>query len=349
VIEPRRAFRTICISIICAASLVGAYFAYGPIRSGWDHPVAPAPGPKLDRWATPALILGEGKQNEILTGSFSIRNIGTEPLTFRLDGSCACAELNPKEGEVAPGEVQDITIGVRLREEGRTETVTYNVKTNDPDAAETHFSVNANCPAPFTVTPPRIDLGTVLAGEAVPPVTVVVRAGTGKSPPPVPIFQASSATKGLTVAKADEAGEQRFDVRFVPGADRGAVTGDITLRSPDGKTEVRIPFAAEVVGPLSIAPRSVELRRGKGDARADVLLWRPDGKALGSLDEAACPAGVRVEDLSAPGAVRRRFSILVPEGVALPVGSEVRFRFAGIAERAAVSIRLADATAVKVP
>src|SRR5438552_14469550 len=76
-------------------------------------------GPVLVVYGPNIMELGSGKEGDVLTGTIVLHNRGNAPLVYRLRTGCACAKLTPASGEIAPQDSLEISLGLRLRTEGR--------------------------------------------------------------------------------------------------------------------------------------------------------------------------------------------------------------------------------------
>jgi hypothetical protein len=275
-----------------------------------DHP---ARGPRLERWTTLETYLGEGKLGEILSGSFRLRNVGTEPLTFTIRAGCDCASLSPREGIIPPGEIQEVSVGVRLRYEGKDEHVRLEIYTNDPDAAPYVLEVRGNCPAAFLTAPRSLDFNDVVEGTER-TLTLRVLGPQGEPLPSSADLRFHSTSDHWTVDRASTADEGWvLAVKLRATAPRGHIQGEIVLSLPEAEREVKVPVVAYVVAPVLVAPRTVTLRateqRADGPREGKFIVWRPDGQHLGRLTKIDPPEGIVVEESGDPKAIRRLFVV----------------------------------------
>jgi hypothetical protein len=327
-------------TLACAAGV--ALFA------GWTylgiakprHPAAPANGPHLEKWSSAAMDLGDGKPGEVLTGTFRLRNVGTEPLRFHIAASCACAQLQPREGTVAAGDAVEVLAGVRLRSEGSREHVRLQIMTNDPQEPVAEFYVQACCPAPFEVTPQAIDFGDVSAGAS-PEVRLRVRDGKGNPLAPESVRIEGPASPHVSVVQDAKGKEFVAFVRLSRAAPPGRFATEIKLRAMGGEKTMRVPVTANVLPLVLIAPRTLELRsprEGKG-VEGEFLVWRTDGALLGKLLAIDTPPGLAVAELDSSGR-RRRFRVRAEAAANAVDLVPLRLSFQDLTESVAVAVRL---------
>lgn len=326
--------------VACAAGTgLAAGWAYLAIAQA-RNPGAPSTGPHLEKWASAARDLGEGKPGEVLSGSFLLRNTGTEPLAFHIVAICACARLEPREGSVAPGESVEVVAGVRLRHEGSREHVRLQVTTNDPQEPVAEYTLHARCPAPFELTPQTIDFGDVSVGAS-PEIRLLVRDGQGNPLKPDGV-RIEAPTNPLVSVLPEMRGEEFVAVvRLSGSAPHGHLSAEFKLRAADGERAMNVPVTAHVLPLVLAAPRTLELRSaadGQG-SQGDFLVWRTDGAPLGKLLGVDSPPSLSVTALG-DGGKRQRFRVRA-EGARNGADLlHVRMRFDSLPERIAVDVRL---------
>lgn len=322
------------LPLMIGGGSLGAGYVLVRDRTGPSPP--PDTGPQLGRWSESVLNLGEGKVGEVLTGTFTLRNLGTEPLDFQIRPSCNCAQLQPREGRIAPGEVEEILAGVRLRNEGLHERVRLTIQTNDPRTPQVEYLLEANCPAPFDASPSLVDFGSVVEGQS--PTAILKVRGPQDAPLGADAdLRASVSSSRVSVKPAKgEGGERRLEVRLLPTAPRGHLQAQVTLTLAGADAPLHIPVSAYVAGQVMVAPQTLRLPAHAGEAR--FLVWRSNEKPLGKLRHVDAPPEMAVNELSDRAAPRRRFRV---RGVG-PVSTEgphlIRLRFEELSKEVVVSV-----------
>jgi hypothetical protein len=239
----RRSWLSWTLVLALCASAAGAAYCLA-CRAGWDvlgGPGIHARGPRLQRWATPVTDLGEGKARQVLTGTFQLRNVGSEPLSFRIEPNCSCAQCEPRQGEIPPGEVQEVVVGIRLRDEGRQEQARLRIHTNDPQAPQVDYDFKALCPAPFLVAPEAVDFGNVVEGAS-PRVTLRVADARGNPLGTTAELGLRSDSPHVTVERVSASGmECLVAVKLRGTAPRGSFRGDVAITLGGLDRTVRVP------------------------------------------------------------------------------------------------------------
>jgi hypothetical protein len=127
-------------------------------QSAAEEPPASAPAesgrPKLEISST-LLDFGEVWQGEPVAGEFTVRNVGTAPLTLSIKSSCGCAAATVPKSELAPGEQDSFRITYdTLRRRGKaSQQVT--LLTNDPDQPTVVIHVRGNVKPLYVTDPPE--------------------------------------------------------------------------------------------------------------------------------------------------------------------------------------------------
>jgi hypothetical protein len=302
-----------------------------------------ANGPRLTLDQYRALDLGEGKPGQILTGTFNLWNTGSQPLEFHLRAGCACSQLEPAEGQIRPGQLQEIQVGIRLRSEGQDENVQILIQTNDPVTPSAEYYIRAACPAPFQISPPAVDFGNVPEGTS-PSTTIRVLDPNGNPMKPSPAFRATSSSPTIIVSRSSAPSEELSIVVKLEGpVPRGPFSAHLHLTLTEAYS-LEVPVRAHIRGPVTIAPPIVHFTSGSGTPphqEALLLAWRPDGQLLGKLVHADTPFGLAVEELPEAGAVKRRRIRLSSSGQDLPLNpGQIRLRFADLSEEVRVEIHV---------
>jgi len=150
-----RRFRSMGIWASCIVALV---ICGGIVALAVFWPAAEPRGPAL-HVSTAALDLGEGLPGAELSGTFEITNQGTDELVYRLQATCGCTELTPKEGTIQAGDSRQIVVALRLPSIlGANKKAGVFINSNDPQRPRVNCRIRGKCPFPFRVTPARIRL-----------------------------------------------------------------------------------------------------------------------------------------------------------------------------------------------
>ena len=92
--------------------------------------------------------LESGKPGEIVSGAFTLRNVGTAILTYSITPSCGCSDLTPRQGAIRPHDAQEFRIGVRLTGYGAEKVVSLAIDSNAVNLPKATYEVRASCPPP---------------------------------------------------------------------------------------------------------------------------------------------------------------------------------------------------------
>ena len=108
--------------------------------------------PRLELSPT-ALNFGEVWQGERAAGEFTVRNVGTAPLTLTLKSSCGCTVASKPRSPLEPGESDTfrITYDTFKRKGKANQTVT--LTTNDPDQPNVRIAVTGEVKPLYSTSP----------------------------------------------------------------------------------------------------------------------------------------------------------------------------------------------------
>jgi hypothetical protein len=219
---------------------VGAALLAALAGAGYYSVRRPPHGPFLQMPNLNETFLGEGQLGEVCYGKIPIFNAGDQPLVFRIEASCACAQLEPREGTIAPGEYEDIKIGVRLRYQRHTESVRLRVYTNDPGMSFAEHSFHARCPSPLTVHPLSVDFGQVQQGVTK-VARITVRDSKGAPLSPATVLEASTTSANLTIERDKESIDELVYILLLHNnAPRGCLKETVQLRIPGKDQELQL-------------------------------------------------------------------------------------------------------------
>ena len=174
---------------------------------------------------------------------------------------------------MAPGEVRDIDVGVRLHRAGKTEHVFLRIRTNDPDSPDAEYSFFAKCPGPVVVKPQAVHF-EVIEGKTADAV-LPVRDAQGNRLPPTTDLQFSCDSPYLEVKRvqADDGG-LGVAVELKAGTPRGNFKSEVVLSLPGVEGTLGGAFTGSVVGPIKVAPHTVKLPVPMGSASTRSLSSR---------------------------------------------------------------------------
>ncbi|HWE34958.1 MAG TPA: hypothetical protein VG406_00180 [Isosphaeraceae bacterium] len=260
------------------------------------------------------------------------------PLAFALRASCACSELNPPVGTIAPGEAQNVRVGVRYAAYGEEKTILITVQSNDPLRSESTYHVFARCPEPLIVEPKQIAFDSVRPGTSLEaPLEMKMPDGRPLRESEFPGLE--STNPYITLGRVRNAGGKTIvSVRLSPQAPVGSVSGVIRLKCAGDEATMAVPVSAYVQGEIKVAPAILSIGPSDLDRAKTLLVWRPDGKPLGTLDKVEAPAGLVVEEVGREPERHRRFSVRVSNCEKLADDGEIRLMFRNQAAPAVVRV-----------
>jgi hypothetical protein len=108
--------------------------------------------PRLELTPT-ALNFGEVWQGERAAGEFTVRNIGTAPLTLAVKSSCGCTVASKPRSPLIPGDSDTFEIKYdTLKRRGKAQQQ-VTVTTNDPDQPTVHIAVTGEVKPLYEASP----------------------------------------------------------------------------------------------------------------------------------------------------------------------------------------------------
>jgi hypothetical protein len=222
-------------------------------------------GPALVIYGPTIYDLGSGKVGDVLTGDVILHNRGSSPLVYQLRTGCSCLKLTPNNGEIAPQDSLEISLGLRLRTEGRDESATVYIHTNDPAQSEVQLHLTAKCPAAFAVSPEAVDFGTIMKGSTARATISLLRAG--RDPVAADTDVNYSVRMPFLAVKKETAGgkEVVLAITLQGNAPLGAFTDSLAVVI-DGRT-IRIPISGKIDGICSIVPPVLYVSRNRDASR----------------------------------------------------------------------------------
>jgi len=137
--------------------LIGLSATIAGYATGADQPAstpAEAGTPKLEISST-LLDFVEVWQGEPVAAEFTVKNVGTAPLTLSVKSSCGCAAPTPPKSPLAPGEQDTFIITYdTLRRKGKaSQQVT--LSTNDPEQPTVVIFIRGNVKPLYVTDPPE--------------------------------------------------------------------------------------------------------------------------------------------------------------------------------------------------
>ncbi len=267
-------------------------------------------GPAL-QMSTQRLDLGHGKPNQLLTGTFELRNSGSAPLSFSITTSCGCTAASPREGVIAPRQSVPLSVSVTLPAYSKSEKqIQVVVTTNDPKHSQTRCSVVAQVPAPFDVVPERIDFGHV-EKKAVAQLASSLKAQLR----PADVGQKLVCRVigyGFTASVAGEGGIQVTPSPLLEYGDHYA-TLELSIAGREDEI-VRVPLHVRLDHPFMTVPASFVWRPGDTQQNRTLEFIAVSSSAslpLGTLESRTANLNCRLERTGVIDARRHRYRIQV--------------------------------------
>jgi hypothetical protein len=292
-----------------------------------------SPGPRLELPSCP-LDLGAGKPGTILHGSFTIKNRGAMPLRFTIAPACACTELEPSSGELLPQEAENVLVGVKLDHYGLDRFVNLRIQTNDADRGEMNYQVIAKCPLPFRVEPVEVDFGSQPAGVEV-EAAIQVFGDNGNGARRGDDFVVESASGAIELT---EQASGKFIARLSKGLRGGYFHDRLRITQRSTGESLSLPVSGYGVEEVLVAPRVLSISPDVMN-ELTLIVWRGDGKALGTSIETICPPGWFVEETSNSSAKRRQFHVRAIASQTLSAAT-IELRFNGCERPVVVPCRV---------
>ncbi len=312
---------------LIVAGLAAVVARYTFARRGIAVPVLVLPRSALD--------LGSGKAGEIRDGVFHVENRGAAPLAVSFSPSCGCSELRPRVASIAPNEVLDVRVGIRLSEEPAEKIVTIAVSSNDPMHPQSSFQVRAKCRPPLEVHPVAVEFGHILNGRAASSEIKVTNGDGGPLPVDARVQAVSDSPHVAASATVPNgSGEAVVRIDLSPTAPIGALRCNVAITLEPAGLRVSIPVSSNIRGEYSVAPSVLEWPAGARAREVYFHVWRSDGKPIPPLDRVEAPTGARVE-ATANGSKRRRYRVAAHDGT--PIGP-IKLWFAGAKDPAVVRL-----------
>jgi HYDIN/CFA65/VesB-like, Ig-like domain len=245
------------------------------------------------------LELGEGKPGEQVDGKFSIRNPTRDDAPYTLRASCGCTSLTPHEGVLRAGDAQAVHISVVLPDHVDSERrVAIVLDSNGQPLAR--CIATAKCPAPFRVTPKRIEFGRLKPSDCRER-SVRISPREGRVPIDLDRLLIQASPESLVVTKRHNPDSSvQLAVRVPKEVAGPRFTGSVRIGLEDDPAHpVSVPVFAEFITPLSIAPRTATLcpAPATGEFLPVTLICRSSDPTL-KIDSISIkdePAGVRIE------------------------------------------------------
>lgn len=206
------------------------------------------------------LDLGKGSPNEVVRGAFQLRNTGMAQLEFDINRSCACTELNPDKGTIAPGEVQEINLGIKLYGYANSErSVVLAINSNDPEQPVIHCRAVAKCPALLEVNPSFVSFGKIYGKEfSSEQRQVLVKSVEREEGLTRDSLQVGQEGDFFYIKEKNESnGKVLLRLFLRQGLGSGEYYGLLKLQMDGAKYGLTVPVSAHVVAPVSVIPSTI--------------------------------------------------------------------------------------------
>jgi len=241
--------RLAAIAGVVALPLIGVFCALSWVKR-----------PSLPRVQLPpfALHLESDTPGSVVDARFKLTNVGGSPLDFTVTTSCGCTTVKPQSGVIAPGEAQEVELGVRIPDAfGGQRAVTVAIQSNDPLNPFARYLIQTECPAPFAVAPQAVHFGNVREGDR-PKVQIVVKPTAGARGRLPETWSLSGS--GFDVEEEHcSATELRIGAAPAASLGRGYYHAVVNFRARDGHT-MPVVLDATICGGLSTAPAYLRLQ-----------------------------------------------------------------------------------------
>ena len=249
-------------------------------------------------------MLSHRDPGELAEGDFTIRNIGTAPLEYRLMPSCGCVVLTPLEGRIPASKFQAIRVGIKTTRYGQEKSVLIHLKTNDQSMVETDYRVTAICPSPLETTPSVVNLWRIP-----PAVEKNIR---------LTVAHKSDQSYTMTTSNLERISMQRigskglvdeWDLRIHAGSKIGLLTDQIRIDIEGYSVPMTIPILGEIVDEMLISPSNVTLlknQRGIGYRDVILIASRSDGEPFGRIIRIDKPDQFIIYEMDQEDSIKRR-------------------------------------------
>jgi hypothetical protein len=277
---------------------------------------------------------------DIVSIDIPIGNAGLLPLRYKLNASCGCTELTPREGVLDPGHTKDIHVGVRLDSEGQEKSILISVNSNDPKRPIGEIRLNGRCLASCVLEPGSLDFGEIAIGGSKDMEFRVL------GPPHDP-----HADFGEIIIKdvpdqmkfqriSSHPGDVRYRVRFQASEKAQSFSGSMHLELSGLKRETVATWSARVIGAVDVSPATIfRFPKDGGGENYNVFIRSRLGRIPGRLIDFSAPKGVSVERIGTAGANPVRVSIRVSKSAALSASEVLSLKFEGIDDRVRIMMK----------
>ncbi len=277
---------------------------------------------------------------DLLSVDIPLGNAGLLPLRYKLNASCGCTELTPREGVLEPGRTKDIHVGVRLDNEGQEKSILISVNSNDPKHPIGEIRLEARCLASCVLKPGSLVFGEIAIGGSKdlefrilgPPHDPKANLGEIK------ISDAPDALKFERVSSRP--GEVRYRVRFHAGEKAQSYGGAIHFDLSGLKRQTMAQWTARVIGPVEVSPSTIfRFPKDGGFESYNVFIRSRLGRIPGRLMDFSAPKGISVERVGTAGANPVRVSIRVSKGAELSAIEVLILKFEGVDDRVRIVMK----------
>mgnify|MGYP001449174690 CR=1 FL=1 len=278
--------------------------------------------------------LGLGKSGELLTGSFELRNIGSEPLEFAVVPSCSCGSLliAPLSGTIPPAGHRQLHVEIKADDAGPSKSEkAFAIKTNDSRNVATRCSIIAGLRPLVRPWPKTIEFGEIFNSD-LPRALLILSLDASLVEPGA--VQASSQHPAVHLRRVNA---HQLEVSLNPGSAYGDIYSSIDLSAASQpNVTLEVPVHAHVVPRISVAPTTIILPTTSKPSEPivhSVLVWSNTDQ-LGNFLGFDAPAGVQVR--SAGEAMQGRQRVFVSVSEPISQREEVQITFDGQDEPATI-------------
>lgn len=259
------------VVLICAfVSLSNIYCG----DSSTDQKPDVAVGPRLS--IEPAMLnLGLARQGAVVTGKFTIANIGNEPLEIdKLSVSCTCLTVESDRRSLAPGEQVEIVVTMEANAHEKQIVQSVLLRTNDPAQPNIRYKVVLDVAQQWSLDEEQIDFGSLQWNQARPSRSLMLRyVPFGDDPARLQTrvlrfdrrlldVQVDQETSGGPVGDG-ESSTAVITVSLRQDIPLGRFNDTIVIEAEIGETvqQWAVPVKGEVTGPISAQPASLMVYR----------------------------------------------------------------------------------------
>lgn len=308
-----------------------------------EESAAAAGAPRLELTPT-ALAFGEVWQGERAAGDFTVRNVGSAPLTLAVKSSCGCTVASKPRSPLAPGESDTFRITYdTLKRKGKAQQQ-VTITTNDPDQPNVRIDVTGEVKPLYSTSPAeglifdrltsdsQVSRSIRIQSKYEGPLRLKLRAGDDHGPFAIELKEIQPGVEYELTATTRPPLHEDFARATV------VIETDVE-RSP----EIHIPVHALVQQDVSLRPKLIRAQRLLITPKEETITvtYRAD-KPIRVTEVRPSAADIKIETLpphaarEGGGWVEQPIRVTLPPGDQLPAGdvfvnvftdsSEERFR-----------------------